>query len=199
MRRPATFALIVALALSMLGCGSNGRDLRQPEAGAVSPTRSTPSTSAGSVAASPSLNLTLKSRAFTAGGTIPAAYSCNGESPDLAWTGVPAGTAELALAVVDPDADRFVHWMVTGIRANDGTIPAGRPPPEATVLPNGTGTAGWYGPCPPAGTQHSYNFILFALPEPSAIPAGTPPRDALEALQNDARGRLTILTGTFGS
>jgi phosphatidylethanolamine-binding protein (PEBP) family uncharacterized protein len=208
MRHLAPFVLIAALMGLIVGCGSSGRDLRPPEPGAVSPTRSTSTTtvSASSASSLPSAsslssarNLSLKSRAFSTGGPIPAAFSCGGQSPDLEWSGVPTGTAELALAMVEPDADRYVHWLLTGISPTDGSTPVGQAPREATVRTNSAGALGWSGPCPPAGPAHTFNFILFALPQASAVPEGSPPREALDALQTAAQGRISILSGTFSS
>ncbi len=60
---------------------------------------------------------TVTSSAFAAGGKVPAAYGCDGTAataPALSWSGVPEGAKSLAIAVEDPDADGFVHWLVTG-------------------------------------------------------------------------------------
>src|SRR5439155_14692198 len=60
--------------------------------------------------------ITLRSSAFTDGGTIPQRFTCAsvGTTPPLAWSGVPAGAKELALLVEDPDAPggTFVHWVL---------------------------------------------------------------------------------------
>ena len=49
--------------------------------------------------------LHLTSPAFAAGGSIPAAFTCDAKdrSPALAWDGLPAGTHSLTLIVDDPD------------------------------------------------------------------------------------------------
>jgi len=75
----------------------------------------------------------LSSPAFAEGGPIPKDYTCDGADQTLpvAWSGVPEGTAELALIMDDPDARGFVHWVVVGIPPTamgiegDGTLPAG--------------------------------------------------------------------------
>jgi hypothetical protein len=93
----------------------------------------------------------LTSTAFEEGGTIPAKYTCDGDdvSPPLQWTGVPSGTTELRIEVIDPDARGFVHWRRAGISGS------------ATSLPEGS--AGWKGPCPPKGDHpHHYVFTLEA-------------------------------------
>src|SRR5436190_10489577 len=53
----------------------------------------------------------VSSPAFDAGAAIPERFTCKGEnvSPPLAWSGVAAGTAEVALVVDDPDAPRGTY------------------------------------------------------------------------------------------
>ena len=59
----------------------------------------------------------LRSSAFAADCPIPERYShrAGDMSPPLAWSGIPAGTAELALLVDDPDAP------IPGTRTNPVT------------------------------------------------------------------------------
>jgi Raf kinase inhibitor-like YbhB/YbcL family protein len=189
----ALVAIVVAIAAA---CGSSGRDLRQPEANAVSPTRSTSSTSAP-LTLPTTAQLKLTSPAFATGGSIPAEYSCTGPSPALAWTGVPADTKELVLIVTDPTANDFVHWAVTGITPADGGVAKGAVPPGGTQLLNSSGRTGWTGPCPPNGSLHDYQFTLLALPQASAIAPNTPIKDAVAQLLTLGTGRSSVLTGSF--
>ncbi|MGH3042927.1 MAG: YbhB/YbcL family Raf kinase inhibitor-like protein, partial [Gaiellaceae bacterium] len=61
----------------------------------------------------------LTSPAFEHGQPIPRKHTCEGEdvSPPLIWSGVPEGTASLALVADDPDAPSgtFTHWRAWGI------------------------------------------------------------------------------------
>jgi Raf kinase inhibitor-like YbhB/YbcL family protein len=177
-------ALVSALGLlQLLACGSSA-----PTRPSISSTASTAASSVVDIAPpsrspSPGVALRVASPAFADGAPIPVTYSCSGANvpPPLVWGGVPAGTAELALVVDDPDAvgGRFVHWVVVGIPPDTAGIRAGKPPAGATVLPNSNGDRGYLGPCPPAGTgTHHYRFTLYALrnrprlgSEPSATAA----------------------------
>jgi phosphatidylethanolamine-binding protein (PEBP) family uncharacterized protein len=60
----------------------------------------------GPVEGAPPMAFTLGSPAFSAGGGIPARYTCEGEdiSPPLVWSAPPPATKSLALIVDDPDA-----------------------------------------------------------------------------------------------
>ena len=119
--------------------------------------------------------LTLRSPAFPHMGEIPRRHTCQDQdvSPELIWTGVPAGTRSLALIVDDPDAPdprrplrTWVHWVLFDLPADCTGLP------EAVVpirLPQGTREGrndwrrtSWGGPCPPIG-RHRYFFKLFAL------------------------------------
>lgn len=112
--------------------------------------------------------LTLASAAFILGGTIPAAFTCEGSdrSPPLSWSGVPEGTRSLVLIVDDPDAPdpaaprmTWVHWVLYNIPPAVTGLPEGVAP---DALPAGTGEGindwkrtGYSGPCPPIG-RHRY-------------------------------------------
>jgi Raf kinase inhibitor-like YbhB/YbcL family protein len=145
--------------------------------------------------------ITVSSAAFAAGGTIPRRFTCAGEdlSPPLRWSGVPEGTAGVALVVDDPDAPRgtYVHWVVVGIdpateRLAEGAVPAG-----ARQLPNSAGKAAWTGPCPPGGPAHHYRFTVYALRQEPEVAGDAGPAAAVEAIEAaaTARGRLV---GMFG-
>ena len=113
--------------------------------------------------------ISVRSSAFPPGGAIPAAFSCDGEAarpPALSWSAVPGGTRSIAVVVEDPDADGFVHWLVTGLPPGttrlDGALPTG-----AVESENGYGERGWAPVCPPEGEgRHRYQFAVYALDAP---------------------------------
>jgi Raf kinase inhibitor-like YbhB/YbcL family protein len=142
----------------------------------------------------------LTSTAFSAGGSIPARYSCDGEdvSPPLAWQGAPENTVAFALIVDDPDARGFVHWVVLDLTGSaSGSIPEGysQSPDASQEGTNDFGRVGWGGPCPPSGS-HRYDFTLTALDAELAL-AGAPRADEVKrALANHVVGTAT-LQGTY--
>ena len=110
----------------------------------------------------------LTSLAFGPGRTIPKRHTGEGEdrSPPLAWTGIPAGTKELALICDDPDAPRptpWVHWVLAKLPA---TLPGLEEGDTGGGVEgrNDFDQKGWGGPYPPQGHGvHHYHFKLYAL------------------------------------
>ena len=139
---------------------------------------------------------------------IPVEYTCDGDetSPPLAFTGVPVGTAELAVVVRDPDADGFVHWVVAGLPADTAAIVGGPAESEGTADPalpegaveadNGFGESGWAGPCPPEG-DHTYELTVYALAEPSGLAAGAEAEDGAQAVEGAEALATATLRGTY--
>jgi hypothetical protein len=109
----------------------------------------------------------LKSQDITHNQSIPAIFTCDGKdiSPQLLWSGAPAGTKSFALTCIDPDAPMgdFIHWLVYDIPVSithfsrGGHLPAG-----AKEVVNDFGKNSYGGPCPPSGT-HRYFFSIYAL------------------------------------
>jgi Raf kinase inhibitor-like YbhB/YbcL family protein len=114
-------------------------------------------------------SMELTSADFKADGAIPSQFTCQGRntSPQLAWSGPPAGAKSFLLTMIDPDSPGgdFVHWLVYDIPATAGSIPQGGPlPPGAKELGNDFGRPGYGGPCPKAGPpEHRYVFTVYAL------------------------------------
>jgi Raf kinase inhibitor-like YbhB/YbcL family protein len=143
---------------------------------------------------------TLTSTAFTSGAPIPTQYSCQGAdlSPELEWSGVPAGAGALVLTVQDPDAGNFTHWLVLDLPPTEKSLQKGIPSGAATPQQgrNDFGRIGWGGPCPPSGTHH-YRFTLYALAAPLGLdghPGDTTVRASLA--KATVLGKA-VLTGTY--
>lgn len=195
---------MAVLAAGGAGCGTDGRDLAEPAPGATAPPLASDTTATvgepdavlgpdlGSVTPDSS-TIELTSTAFAEGGVIADRFSCAGAnvSPPLAWTGVPAGTAELVVVVDDPDANGFVHWAVAGIDPTVTGIGEGGVPEGAIEARNDSSEFGWFGPCPPPGDRHTYTFALYALAEPSGLGPGASGVEVIAAAAGSPAGFLT--------
>ncbi len=107
---------------------------------------------------------------------VYSSFGCSGKniSPEIRWSGVPAGTKSLALTLYDPDAPTgsgWWHWVVYNLPADASMIPAGAGALSGKGLPAGAvqgntdfGQSAFGGACPPVGDKpHRYIFTLFAL------------------------------------
>jgi Raf kinase inhibitor-like YbhB/YbcL family protein len=103
-------------------------------------------------------------------------FGCSGRnlSPDLAWSGAPAGTQSYALTCFDLDAPTgsgFWHWVVVNIPTSVTELAVDAGNPKSGKLPAGAlqvrtdyGAPGYGGPCPPPGDHpHRYLFTIFAV------------------------------------
>jgi Raf kinase inhibitor-like YbhB/YbcL family protein len=109
----------------------------------------------------------LSSQDFKNNQPIPAMHTCDGSdvSPQLSWSGAPAGTKSFALTCIDPDAPSgdFIHWLVYDIAAGITNFSQGGSlPSSAKEAINDFGRKSYSGPCPPSGT-HRYIFTVYAL------------------------------------
>jgi hypothetical protein len=157
----------------------------------------------------PAMAITVTSEAFKAKAAIPKKHTGEGAdtSPPLAWSGVPAGTKELALICDDPDApvaEPWVHWVIYGIPPDAKGLPEGVPTQETLQEPQGARQglndfrkAGYGGPMPPPrhGTHHYY-FRLYALDSGLNLPPRQTKKKLLEAMKGHilAQGELV---GTY--
>ncbi len=119
------------------------------------------------------MSIDVTSPAFDEGAPIPERYARQGSNvpPPLQWSGVPAGTRELALVVQDPDAPRgpFVHWIVAGLPPTAEGVDGGELPSGAVEGRNDFGEVGYDGPEPLKATH------LTATCSPCSPSATTPP------------------------
>ena len=138
--------------------------------------------------------LSLTSTDIRPGAEIPAAQiypRCGGQnvSPQLSWSGAPAGTMSFALIFHDGDVhpgktfSDVTHWIAWNIPATAKGLPANV---AAGDLPDGTHQGAniarqnaYMGPCPPKGLPHHYTLEVYALDSKLDLPA-TAGRDDLE-------------------
>ncbi len=146
--------------------------------------------------------LSVSSPALKDGGRIPARYTCQGQdiSPPLSWSDPPAGTQSFAIIVDDPDAPAgtFTHWVIYNIPAGSRSMPEAVP--TQPQLADGTrhgrndsGDTGYYGPCPPPGKPHRYQFTVYALGRMLNLAPGASKKHLLSTMQGHilTQGRLT--------
>ncbi len=223
----------LTLALAATACNSDGRTLRPagPDQTASVYTTTTSSTVVettvlgAAIAEDPALDVPelafVLNLPWEEGGAIDPRYTCDGADiqPGFSWLGAPANAVEMALVVVDIDADNFVHWVIAGldptnpfvgendvpISAIEGTngfaVEPAAPPTTvvgASVELTESGL-GWRGPCPPAGTMHRYRFTLYALAEHIELPTGSSAADlqaAIDATSLTVAQRTGVYPGT---
>ena len=114
--------------------------------------------------------LQVSSDSFKEGGDIPIAFvyaGCGGSnsSPELSWTGAPAGTKSFVITCFDPDAPTgcgYWHWLAFDIPASVTSVGPGKSVGKAGR--NDYGASEYGGPCPPKGDgPHRYIFTVYAL------------------------------------
>jgi len=162
-----------------------------------------------------SSSLHLSSDSFQDGQAVPPAQRSGkmraggkDESPQLSWSGAPAGTKGYAVTMFDPDAPGrggFWHWAVLDIPAGVTSLPAGaggeggaRRPAGALQLKNDGGFHGYLGAAPPPGHgPHRYVVTVYALDvESLGLDTGFSPAKLEAKLSPHVLGRAT-LTGIF--
>ncbi len=201
MTRKTLLLLIAAVALTAASCSSDDSE-------------TTTSTTASSAESSPSdegtdgsemdesnemAELAVSSTAFSDGAAIPPEFTCDGAGtqPGLTWDHVPEGTEEIVVIVDDPDAPggSFVHWVLWGLDP-DESIEEGVEPTNATNGVNGIGQPGWFGPCPPPGGPHNYEFQAIAVSESPDVAEGAGADEVRAAIADTTLGE-SALVGTY--
>ena len=147
--------------------------------------------------------MTLTSNDIQAGGTIAPAQiytRCGGEniSPQLSWSGVPAGSKSLVLTMIDTSVkpSQWSHWIVVDLPPATTTLARGTQalPGSARAITSNFGDASYAGPCPPDGTGvHEYQITIWALPMPAiSLAADMKATDLAAKLAKSALDHATI-------
>ena len=113
--------------------------------------------------------------------TIPAVDTCSepdakppltGESPELDWSGAPAGTMSFVVTLLDLTNSNY-HWSVWDLPASMTSLPMGLPKGPVgnagamqVSFQNGMLHNQYVGPCP-NGALHEYQFTVWALNTPT--------------------------------
>ncbi|MEY9895763.1 Raf kinase inhibitor-like YbhB/YbcL family protein [Catenulispora sp. MAP5-51] len=126
-------------------------------------------------------------------------------SPQLSWSGAPAGTKSYAVTVYDPDAPTgsgFWHWALADIPATVTELPEGVGDDTgsgllagAFQLPNDARAARYLGAAPPAGHgQHRYFIVVHALDTASiGVPAEATPAFLGFTMTSHILGRAVLI------
>jgi len=143
----------------------------------------------------------VTSQSFAQGARIPRKHTGEGEdvSPQLAWTGAPAGTQAFALICDDPDAptpEPWVHWVLYGLNGSTVELAEGE---NGGGVEGKTswGSSGYRGPMPPPGHgRHRYYFKVYALDAPLDLSPNLEKTKLLEAIRGHILAEGTLM-GTY--
>jgi Raf kinase inhibitor-like YbhB/YbcL family protein len=197
MLRLAIFLTSLVLTLGLVACGDDDETGDGPEP--TEPPATSASTPPDGETAEPTEPgagaLSLTSSVFEDNEPIPAHYTCDGDNvlPPLAISGVPEGTASLAIIVTDLDGPGgdFVHWSVWNIEPATTEIAEASVPAGAVEGATGRGSPGFFGPCPPSG-EHRYVFDLYALDETLTLDATVDKAALLSAMEGQILSQTSL-------
>ena len=217
---------LTALTLTAVGCRHDGREMRPAlptQDGSVSTsvastvpstegdffntvaTNQSTSTTAASISTAVESTTTtspVSALVVTApwrdGGPIDPRYTCKGANfaPALSWTDAPEGTQEIAVTMADLDMPSYDHWTLAGLAPDIVTLAENVAPAGAFSSLNGAGVAGYSGPCPPAGSTHTYRITVHYLDRAIPLASGGPAAE-LRAAIDAATIATAEVTGTF--
>jgi Raf kinase inhibitor-like YbhB/YbcL family protein len=177
-------------------------------AGLTTPQVALPAEPAPFVLSSPDKQLTVN---------IPEIYmakvfGCHGGnmSPELAWSGVPAGTKSFVITLFDGDVhdspSGWWHWVLYDVPAPVTKLPMGAGSERKSLMPAGAveartdlGTEAYHGPCPDKGDPpHHYIFTIYAV---GVAKLRVPPGASGAMVTSMALGNLkgkAVLVGRLG-
>lgn len=128
--------------------------------------------------------------------------NCVGQnvSPELSWSGEPAGTKSFALTMVDPEGRGGLgvfHWVAYGIPANVHSFAEGEVSKASEKYVGGKSTQGvgnFSGPCTPPGSPHHYTFKIIATDlDPKELPPGLTLPELDQKLAGHAKGAAGLV------
>jgi Raf kinase inhibitor-like YbhB/YbcL family protein len=140
---------------------------------------------------------------FRNGHAIPSQYTCKGHNvnPPLNILNVPPQAQSLALIMHDPDgiSGDYLHWLMWDIPPVTESISVNDVPVGAIQGANGSGKAGYMGPCPPKGSgAHRYKFHFYALDSPMNLASGAGRKELEAAMKGHIIDQYTLV-GTFSA
>ena len=155
--------------------------------------------------------LTLTSANFKEGATLGMEHVLSAEygfgtsggnkSPQLSWSGAPAGTKSFAILMEDPEGRGGAgvhHWVAYGIPADVTSFAEGEVSKLTDKYVGGKSTQGvgfYSGPCTPPGSPHHYTFKIIATDlDPKELPPGL----TLPELEAKLNGHVKGAAGLVG-
>ncbi len=139
-------------------------------------------------------------------------FGCHGGnmSPELTWSGVPAGTRSFVITLFDGDVkdspSGWWHWVLYNVPGNVTSLPMGAGSERKNLMPAGAveartdlGTAAYHGPCPDRGDPpHHYLFTIYALDVPTiTVPPGSSGAMVTSMALEHLKGKA-VLVGRLG-
>ncbi len=217
-RRVVLLSLIPLVAMLGAACRDDGRTLREPRPDQNQSISTLPTTtegdaidtvedtSDGSVVDSTAADSTLPgfdedltvTAPWEQGAAIDPRYTCDGDNvaPALQWTAAPEGTVEIAVTLRDQDAPNFAHWAIAGIPADQTSLEEDTVPIGAYEATNGAGDIGYTGPCPPAGSTHTYVLTVHYLGSATNLTDGVAAGDLVDGIAAAELASVEV-DGTF--
>ncbi len=205
MRRVALLSLLPIAAMIAVSCNDDGRTLREPgpdqnqsisslgtttdgdSVDSVGET-SAPDTTTPDSGEPISLPLGDEELVLTAPWAdleaIDPRYTCDGDNiaPGLQWSAAPEGTVEIAVTLRDLQVPTFAHWMIAGIPPEATSLDEDTVPLDAYEATNGQGAIGYTGPCPPAGSTHTYAITVHYLDARTDLTDGVASGELLDVI-----------------
>jgi Raf kinase inhibitor-like YbhB/YbcL family protein len=135
-------------------------------------------------------------------------FGCTGGnfSPELKWSGAPAGTKSFVLTLFDPDerssGSGWWHWVVYDLPPTTTSLPKGAGAEHSEMLPAGTmqgrtdlGNDAYHGPCPDKGqAPHHYTFTIYALSVPKLdVPADSSGAMVVSTAKENVLGKAVFI------
>ncbi|MGV3621156.1 MAG: YbhB/YbcL family Raf kinase inhibitor-like protein [Archangium sp.] len=139
---------------------------------------------------------------LTSADVIDGTLSKDPASPQLTWSGAPAGTKSFAITMYDPDApvpSGIWHWAVFGIPASVTSVATNASsaglPASAVQLPNDMRTPSYTAAAPPKGHgPHRYFLVVHALDvDTLPVPNDGTPAYLSFAMLGHTLGRATLV------
>jgi Raf kinase inhibitor-like YbhB/YbcL family protein len=132
----------------------------------------------------------------------PQNANCVGDnvSPELSWSGAPAGIKSLALTMVDPEGRGGLgvfHWVAYGIAPTTTGFAEGEVSKASDKYVGGKSTQGvafYSGPCTPPGSPHHYTFTIIGTDlDPKDLPPGLTLPELQAKLEGHAKGAAGLV------